>query len=548
MSRVYERAVEAVGSDPKSAPLWRKYIKFEIASGTKAGAAKVYDQALKCRVSDLSSLWEECKAFVEENELSDITTPSEYQKLKMKVMEQKREEAEKAAEQKQLEKEKAAEARAAAAAEDPDLAPGGLSDEEEMAPGSITIPDPEVTDAEIKVEYLKSREEIKDATLKEIEMRAEFEAVIKRPYFHVKPLDEKQLQNWREYLQFEENAGTPAHLTDHLYERCVVACANYSEFWIKFAQWKEKAISPEASHEVAHRACSIFLKYRPDIHLFYADLLESHGYVEEARQVYRNVTGSVAAGLVEAFVRFANFERRSGNPEGATEVYKALLAANRPDDPQNSSLRPYVALHFARFQTKVVKDIEGARATYKEAREAQPDKAELWKASLQFEMDQVAAADDTPGLATDEGEQVEELFKQIVGEGSQLSPADQHEAWQLYMEFKEDFAANIKDVRITRGKYDKFQLKLASKKRPASTELEGSDAKQAKTEGTLGASALGASAAAPAAVADPNAAAAYSYAQQPAAAGATTYDPNAYQNYYAQHSTSYPQYSYPQQY
>jgi len=34
-----------------------------------------------------------------------------------------------------------------------------------------------------------------------------FEASIKRPFFHVKPLDEDQLENWHQYLDFVEKNG-----------------------------------------------------------------------------------------------------------------------------------------------------------------------------------------------------------------------------------------------------------------------------------------------------------------------------------------------------
>jgi pre-mRNA-processing factor 39 len=38
----------------------------------------------------------------------------------------------------------------------------------------------------------------------ELQKRLAFEQRIKRPYFHVKPLDETQLTNWHAYLDFEE--------------------------------------------------------------------------------------------------------------------------------------------------------------------------------------------------------------------------------------------------------------------------------------------------------------------------------------------------------
>lgn len=55
---------------------------------------------------------------------------------------------------------------------------------------------------------------------------------IKRPYFHVKALEKTQLNNWREYLDFEIENGTPERVVV-LFERCLIACALYEEFWTK---------------------------------------------------------------------------------------------------------------------------------------------------------------------------------------------------------------------------------------------------------------------------------------------------------------------------
>lgn len=52
-----------------------------------------------------------------------------------------------------------------------------------------------------------------------------YEAEIKRPYFHVKPLDRPQLQNWSKYLDFEESLNEIPRIRA-LYERCLVPCVN----------------------------------------------------------------------------------------------------------------------------------------------------------------------------------------------------------------------------------------------------------------------------------------------------------------------------------
>jgi len=55
---------------------------------------------------------------------------------------------------------------------------------------------------------------------------------IKRPYFHVKPLERDQLRNWYSYLDFEIRTGKKTRVL-FLFERCMIACANYEEMWIK---------------------------------------------------------------------------------------------------------------------------------------------------------------------------------------------------------------------------------------------------------------------------------------------------------------------------
>lgn len=58
---------------------------------------------------------------------------------------------------------------------------------------------------------------------------------IKRPYFHVKALEKTQLNNWKEYLDFEIEQGQEARVLV-LFERCLIACALYEEFWLKVAE------------------------------------------------------------------------------------------------------------------------------------------------------------------------------------------------------------------------------------------------------------------------------------------------------------------------
>ncbi|RCN40699.1 hypothetical protein ANCCAN_13342, partial [Ancylostoma caninum] len=83
--------------------------------------------------------------------------------------------------------------------------------------------------------------------------RLPFEEQIKRPYFHVKPLEAEQLKNWRLYLDFEIAEGNETRITV-LFERCLIACAMYDQFWTKYARWAQKHRGSDAAREIYRRA------------------------------------------------------------------------------------------------------------------------------------------------------------------------------------------------------------------------------------------------------------------------------------------------------
>lgn len=60
----------------------------------------------------------------------------------------------------------------------------------------------------------------------EADRRRPLEECIKRPYFHVKPLDAVQLTAWSRLLDYTEARGDQAAVI-HAYERCLVATALY---------------------------------------------------------------------------------------------------------------------------------------------------------------------------------------------------------------------------------------------------------------------------------------------------------------------------------
>lgn len=127
----------------------------------------------------------------------------------------------------------------------------------------------------IREKVISARQKVYTALEEEVRKRWPFEEAIKRPYFHVKPLERVQLKNWREYLDFELSNGDHKRVVI-LFERCVIACALYEDFWQRFATYME-GHSVEACRRVYERACTIHLPRKPSIHLAWAAFEEQQG-------------------------------------------------------------------------------------------------------------------------------------------------------------------------------------------------------------------------------------------------------------------------------
>lgn len=80
----------------------------------------------------------------------------------------------------------------------PSEAPDGAADTEKEV---------ESGDSKELEEYLAVRENYYKAAKEWDSKIRDFEIAIRRPYFHVKPLDEAQLANWHRYLDFIEKEG-----------------------------------------------------------------------------------------------------------------------------------------------------------------------------------------------------------------------------------------------------------------------------------------------------------------------------------------------------
>lgn len=286
----------------------------------------------------------------------------------------------------------------------------------------------------LRVKVVNSVEAVKNKTIGAMYQRQAFEAGIDRSYFHVTPVSESALKNWHNYLDFEEVAGDEDRC-EVLYERCLIACANYEEFWIRYANWKEKVKGFEAADEVFSRAVNIFLKYRASIYLEYASFLESHEKLEEAKEAYLKVLNQVAPNLIEAFIRYCNFQRRRGDFEAAKEWYQRALEQVETTQPD---VFGYVVTSYATFLHKAVGDAAFARATFYDALQRTTTSLVLWLNYIHFEIS--VGGEDLVA-------RVEKIYQIAISDSSELSNDEKSDLWFQYAEFMETYAHNVAAVR-----------------------------------------------------------------------------------------------------
>lgn len=146
----------------------------------------------------------------------------------------------------------------------------------------------EVAEDAVREVYLDERKRKSDATQLKIDDRVKFEERIRRPYFHVKPLDDAEVDNWHEYLEYEIQRGT-AEIARILFERCLIPCALYSSFWQKYVEYltDKKRFFPGADvvYSVYQRCTQYHCPRDAGLYLEWALRLECDEKLSESERV-----------------------------------------------------------------------------------------------------------------------------------------------------------------------------------------------------------------------------------------------------------------------
>ncbi|KAL1834876.1 hypothetical protein ACET3Z_004527 [Daucus carota] len=223
--RLFEHGLLYVGSDFLSYTMWDKYIEYEYTKQEWSRLAMIYTRILENPNKHLDRYFTSFRELVAQRPLSELRT---------------------------------AEETAAAAA----VGTTVQEIEEEVHPNAVECPKPVsagITEAEELEKYITIREEMYNKA-KEFQSKIiGFERAIKRPYFHVRPLNPVELANWNNYLDFVE-AEDDFQKVVKLYERCLIDCANYPKYWIRYILHMEARGSTDLAENALGHATQVFVK------------------------------------------------------------------------------------------------------------------------------------------------------------------------------------------------------------------------------------------------------------------------------------------------
>ncbi|XP_078240690.1 pre-mRNA-processing factor 39 [Pogona vitticeps] len=430
----YEHAVLAAGTDFRSDKLWEMYINWENEQGDLKAVSAVFDRILGIPTQLYSHHFQRFKDHVQNNLPRDILATEQFIQLRRELA-------------------------SSATSHTGEGAPAG----DDLPSGTEDITDPAklVTEIEnMRHRIIEIHQEMFNHNEHEVSKRWTFEEGIKRPYFHVKPLEKTQLKNWKEYLDFEIENGTHERVVV-LFERCVISCALYEEFWIKYAKYMESH-SIEGVRHVYSRACTIHLSKKPMVHLLWAAFEEQQGNINEARRILKTFEENVS-GLAMIRLRRVSLERRHGNMEEAEHLLQEAVKNSKSNYEAS-----FFAVKLARHLFKIQKNLPKARKVLLEAIDRDRDNPKLYLNLLEIEYN--------GDLKQNEENIIASFDKAITG----TLPIKMRIVFsQRKVEFLEDFGLDVNKLLESYEEHQALLKEQESLKRKAENGCEEPDEKRA---------------------------------------------------------------------
>jgi pre-mRNA-processing factor 39 len=336
---LFERGAHFVGLDFQSHPFWDKYIEFEERVQEPANATKLYSRVFRLPIYQFSRYYEKFSILLGQRPIEELVEPETLEILKNQV---------------QLENQ-----------------------------GQPEKPPLEL-ERQLRQHIHQFYYDAYSRTQQEVQSRWNFEQAIKRAYFHVTELEDAELDNWRKYLDYEEKQGD-FQRTSFLYERCLVACALYDEFWLRYARWMFSQGKEEDTRIIYIRASCVFVPISaPTVRLNWARFEEKLGRTSVARDIYVAILDQ-APGHEETLISLANVERRHEGNDAAVRLLEEYIGQS------NNQIGGILAAEQVRILWQCKGAVDEARQVFKDKHDKFPDSREFWLKYLQFEVAQPSA-------------------------------------------------------------------------------------------------------------------------------------------------------------
>lgn len=326
----FEKGLEMCGLEYRSDRLWDHYIKWEIDQNMLVNAFSIYNRLLSTQTLGYLQHFENFKDFVNKNSPDKILSPKEFLDLRQTVTDELR-------------------MSGNGVLLTDDSAPPG--EEEHSLLSDIT----EKEMLLLREKIIESSHKIHKETGKEISKRQTFEEGIKRPYFHVKPLEKCQIDNWKDYIAFEKEGGDHQRIVV-LYERCLIACALYEEFWLSYVDYLEslKFDVKDLLSDLYDRACLIHHRKSPELHLKWSFFEESKGNIDKAAVILESLDKTIPH-MLKIIYRRINLEKRRDRDSEVCRLYEHYISSSH-----TKFLTSTIAIKYARYLWKSVKKIDKA--------------------------------------------------------------------------------------------------------------------------------------------------------------------------------------------
>ncbi|KAJ1426198.1 Tetratricopeptide-like helical domain superfamily [Sesbania bispinosa] len=414
--RLFKRAISFVGKDYLCHTLWDMYIHFEFSQEQWISLAHIYIQTLKFPTKKLHQYYDSFKkllTFVEEGVTCQDNSPKE------------------------LQSESCFDGENSKACKDDKIycIIKDMMDSSDGLTSSIAVK-----------KYRIIGEQLYHNACELYAKISSFEANIQRYHFDARPLDPDQLQNWHDYLDFIEVQGD-FDWAVKLYERCLIVCANYPDYWMRYVDFMETKGGREIANHSLDRATEIYLKLVglvyvmsvPAIHLFNARFKEQIGDVLAARAAYIQSGKETDSDFVENVISKANMEKRLGNMESAFSIYKEALEKAAAEEKLHTV--PILYVHFSRLKYMSTNSVDAARDVLIDGIRTLPQNKLLLEELIKFSM----VHGGTKHMAVIDSI-IADALSPRSNESQGLHAADAEDISNLYLEFV-DYCGTIHDVR-----------------------------------------------------------------------------------------------------